>query len=91
VPANKKCALWPGCPAAGHPAATRGPLPLLFRTHNPARNDAVPARPQIPMITKTLPPFFRVKAFAIMKITFLFELRSGRAHAIPGALNRQHD
>jgi hypothetical protein len=43
------------------------PLPLLFRTDNPTRNAAVPARPQTPMIAKTLPPFFRVKAFAIME------------------------
>jgi hypothetical protein len=56
--------------------------------HNPTRNAAAPARPQIPMITKTLPPFFRVKVFVIMKITFLFE-SGGRA--IPGALSRQRD
>ena len=48
------------------------PLPLLFRPHNPTRNAAVPARPKIPMITKTLPPFFRVKVFVIMKNAFLF-------------------
>jgi len=49
-----------GCPTAGCLAAAEDPLPLLFRTHNPTRNAAVPARRQIPMITKTLPPFFRV-------------------------------
>src|SRR5580698_8413542 len=48
----------------GSPRTT---LPPPLRTPTPAHNAAVPTSQQIPMITKTLPPFFRVKVFVIMK------------------------
>jgi hypothetical protein len=50
-------------------------IPLLFRTPNPTGNVAVPARPEILMITKTFTIKFRVKVFAIMKVTLLFAQR----------------
>jgi hypothetical protein len=64
------------CPkAAASGGSPRTRIPLLFRTPNPTGNVAVPARPEILMITKTFTIKFRVKVFAIMKVTLLFAQR----------------
>ena len=65
----------------------RARLPLLFRPHNPTRNAAASGRSEILVIMKTLPLFFLVKVFAIMKVKLLFEESgpasrpAGTAHA----------
>ena len=59
----------------------RARLLFLFRPRNPTRNAEAPAKPTIPMITKTLPPFFRVKVFVIMKNRFFCLDKEGLAWA----------
>ena len=65
-------------------------FPLLFRPRNPTRNAEAPARPQIPVITKALPPDSGGKPHVIMKNSFFVRglVRRGAGSRRGGRIRR---